>query len=99
VGLDPRTELLDPFPAVYYSHSCAAVDSFLAAIEDARGNASYQAAYDSEVVTIETAMLILVPEPAASWLAAAATLALIVLRRRSLDDEAAGVVSLTTSSI
>ena len=99
VGVDPRTGLLDPSPAVYYSHSCAAVDSFLAAIEDARENASYQAAYDSEVVTIETATLILVPEPAASWLAAAAGLALIVLRRRSLDDEAAGVVSSTASSV
>jgi cyclophilin family peptidyl-prolyl cis-trans isomerase len=83
VGLDPRTLVVDPVPAVYHSHDCAAIDSFLAAVEDARGNASYQAGYDSGVVYIETAALTVVPEPAAHWLVAASGLTLIALRRRA----------------
>jgi cyclophilin family peptidyl-prolyl cis-trans isomerase len=89
IGFDPRTSNYDPFPQVaYYSHSCAAIDSFLDAVDEARANASYQAAYDSQVVTIETAQLIVVPEPASSWLAGAAGLALIGLRRRPVRAHA-----------
>lgn len=81
-SLDELTAGWDPVgesylsPQVFFRHTCNAVDQFLDAIEAAKLDASYQAAYEAQVVYIDSATLIVVPEPVGvcMQLAAAATL-------------------------
>jgi cyclophilin family peptidyl-prolyl cis-trans isomerase len=83
LGFNPRTQRIEPFPAVYFSHSCAAADQFFAAVDDARNDASYQAAYEAQVVHIESAKVTSVPEPSSLVLTAAAGASLFALKRRA----------------
>ena len=82
VGYDPLAEVLDPPTATFFSHSCAAVDEFLAAIDTASQNTSYQAAFASQVVYIESATLTVLPEPARVAMTIASLLCVGALRRQ-----------------